>query len=232
LSLFAFNLSIFLCYNLMTEILSKAKRFKYVIEWFEKNMPVAETELHYINPYELIVAVILSAQCTDKRVNIITVPFFKRFPDVESLAGGSEEEVFELIRSCSYPNNKTKHLLGMARMLVNDFGGIVPDNIETLQKLPGVGRKTANVIASVAFNLPAMAVDTHVHRVSARIGLTYRAKNPLETERQLVEYIPESKLSIAHHWLILHGRYVCIARKPKCEECGLKAWCRYYKNRV
>ena len=215
----------------MAEKLSKVKLFQNVIDWFEKNMPVAETELHYINPYELIVAVILSAQCTDKRVNIITVPFFKRFPDVVSLAVGSEEEVFELIRSCSYPNNKTKHLLGMARMLVNDFVGIVPDNIDTLQKLPGVGRKTANVIASVAFNLPAMAVDTHVHRVSARIGLTFRAKTPLETEKQLVKYIPESKLSIAHHWLILHGRYVCIARKPKCEVCGLSEWCRFNRQK-
>lgn len=212
----------------MANKLTKPERFNAVIKWFETNMPIAETELHYITPYELIVAVILSAQCTDKRVNIITVPFFKRFPDIESLAGGTEEEVFELIRSCSYPNNKTKHLLGMARILVNDFGGVIPDNIETLQKLPGVGRKTANVIASVAFNLPAMAVDTHVHRVSARIGLTYRAKTPLETEKQLVKYIPESKLAIAHHWLILHGRYVCIARKPKCEECGLSEWCRFY----
>jgi endonuclease-3 len=215
----------------MAEKLSKVKLFQNVIGWFEKNMPVAETELHYINPYELIVAVILSAQCTDKRVNIITVPFFKRFPDVESLALGTEDEVFGLIRSCSYPNNKTKHLLGMARMLVNDFGGIVPDNIDSLQKLPGVGRKTANVIASVAFNLPAMAVDTHVHRVSARIGLTYRAKTPLETEKQLVKYIPESKLSIAHHWLILHGRYVCIARKPRCKQCGLSDWCRFYRQK-
>lgn len=215
----------------MAEKLSKVKLFHNVIDWFERNMPVAETELHYINPYELIVAVILSAQCTDKRVNIITVPFFKQFPDVESLALGTEDEVFALIRSCSYPNNKTKHLLGMARMLVNDFRGIVPDNIVDLQKLPGVGRKTANVIASVAFNLPAMAVDTHVHRVSARIGLTNRAKTPLETEKQLVKYIPESKLSIAHHWLILHGRYVCIARKPKCEVCGLSEWCRFYRQK-
>jgi len=142
------------------------------------------------------------------------------------------EDIFELIRSCSYPNNKAKHLSGMARMLVNDFGGVVPGDVETLQRLPGVGRKTANVIASVAFNMPAMAVDTHVHRVSARIGLTYRAKNPLETERQLVKYIPESKLAIAHHWLILHGRYVCIARKPKCSECGLREWCRYYQTKA
>ncbi|PKP01702.1 MAG: endonuclease III [Bacteroidetes bacterium HGW-Bacteroidetes-9] len=214
----------------MPQKLTKPERFKAVIAWFEKNMPVAETELKYKSPYELIVAVILSAQCTDKRVNMITPPFFKQFPSVEILAKSNEEEVFELIRSCSYPNNKTKHLLGMARMLTDKFSGKVPSDIETLQQLPGVGRKTANVIASVAFDLPAMAVDTHVHRVSARIGLTYRAKNPLETERQLVKYIPESKLSIAHHWLILHGRYVCIARKPKCTECGLKDWCRYFTS--
>ncbi|GAP44233.1 DNA-(apurinic/apyrimidinic site) lyase [Lentimicrobium saccharophilum] len=212
--------------------LSKPERFKAVIGWFEQNMPVAETELHYDNPYELIVAVILSAQCTDKRVNMITPPFFRRYPDAEALAAAEVEDIFELIRSCSYPNNKAKHLSGMARMLVNDFGGVVPDDVETLQRLPGVGRKTANVIASVAFNMPAMAVDTHVHRVSARIGLTYRAKNPLETERQLVKYIPESKLAIAHHWLILHGRYVCIARKPKCSECGLREWCRYYQTKA
>ncbi|MCO5257143.1 MAG: endonuclease III [Lentimicrobium sp.] len=212
--------------------LSKPERFKAVIGWFEQNMPVAETELHYDNPYELIVAVILSAQCTDKRVNMITPPFFRRYPDAEALAAAEVEDIFELIRSCSYPNNKAKHLSGMARMLVNDFGGVVPGDVETLQRLPGVGRKTANVIASVAFNMPAMAVDTHVHRVSARIGLTYRAKNPLETERQLVKYIPESKLAIAHHWLILHGRYVCIARKPKCSECGLREWCRYYQTKA
>ena len=212
--------------------LSKPERFKAVIGWFERYMPVAETELHYANPYELIVAVILSAQCTDKRVNIITPPFFSRFPDAAALASAEVEDIFELIRSCSYPNNKAKHLSGMARMLVNDFGGVVPGDVETLQRLPGVGRKTANVIASVAFDQPALAVDTHVHRVSARIGLTYRAKNPLETERQLVKYIPESKLAIAHHWLILHGRYVCIARKPKCSECGLREWCRYYQAKA
>lgn len=212
--------------------LSKPERFKAVIGWFEQYMPIAETELHYDNPYELIVAVILSAQCTDKRVNIITPPFFRRFPDAAALAAAEVEDIFELIRSCSYPNNKAKHLSGMARMLVHDFGGVVPGDVETLQRLPGVGRKTANVIASVAFDKPALAVDTHVHRVSARIGLTYRAKNPLETERQLVKYIPESKLAIAHHWLILHGRYVCIARKPKCDECGLREWCRYYQTKA
>lgn len=208
--------------------MTKAERFKSVISWFEENMPVAETELHYHDPYELIVAVILSAQCTDKRVNTITPAFFRRFPDARSLAVAQVEDIFELIRSCSYPNNKAKHLSGMARMLVNDFDGVVPGDVGTLQRLPGVGRKTANVIASVAFNLPALAVDTHVHRVSARIGLTFRAKNPLETERQLVKYIPESKLAIAHHWLILHGRYVCLARKPGCSECGIRHLCKYY----
>jgi endonuclease-3 len=208
--------------------LTLPQRFKAVIAWFEQNMPVAETELRYVSPYELIVAVILSAQCTDKRVNILTPPFFERFPDAQALSTATESEVFGLIASCSYPNNKTRHLLGMARMLVNDFNGVVPGDVDTLQKLPGVGRKTANVIASVAFNIPALAVDTHVHRVARRIGLTYRAKTPLETEKQLLKYVPENKLTIAHHWLILHGRYICQARKPKCEECGLKDLCRYF----
>jgi endonuclease-3 len=210
------------------EKLTKLQRFKAVLSWFETTMPVAETELQYTNPYQLIVAVILSAQCTDKRVNIITPPFFERFPDVHSLAAASEEDVFQLIRSCSYPNNKTKHLLGMARMLLQEFSGEVPSDINTLQKLPGVGRKTANVIASVAFDKQALAVDTHVHRVSARIGLTTNAKNPLQTEMQLTKYIPGNKLNIAHHWLILHGRYICIARNPKCQECGLRPYCKYY----
>jgi endonuclease-3 len=208
--------------------LTLPQRFKAVIAWFEQNMPVAETELRYVSPYELIVAVILSAQCTDKRVNILTPPFFERFPDAQALSTATESEVFGLIASCSYPNNKTRHLLGMARMLINDFNGVVPHDVDTLQKLPGVGRKTANVIASVAFNIPALAVDTHVHRVARRIGLTYRAKTPLETEKQLLKYVPENKLTIAHHWLILHGRYICQARKPKCEECGLKDLCRYF----
>ncbi len=208
--------------------ISKKDRFEYVLDYFQKNQPVAVTELHYGNPYELMVAVILSAQCTDKRVNIITPPFFERFPTAQVLAAAEVEEIFEYIRSCSYPNNKSKSLLGMARMLVSDFGGVVPDDVDALQKLPGVGRKTANVIASVVYSKPALAVDTHVFRVSARIGLTTNAKTPLETERQLVKYIPEELLSIAHHWLILHGRYICIARKPKCEACPLTAVCRYY----
>lgn len=191
-------------------------------------MPVAETELHYSQPYELIVAVILSAQCTDKRVNMVTPALFKKYPTAKAMSKAKVEDIFEYIKSCSFPNNKAKHLSGMAKMLVKDFNSIVPDDIEELQKLPGVGRKTANVIVSVVFNKPAMAVDTHVFRVSARIGLTRNAKTPLATELQLVKYFPEELLVIAHHWLILHGRYVCIARKPKCEECGIKEFCNYY----
>lgn len=207
-------------------------RFEYFISYFEENMPVAETELDYNNPYELIVAVILSAQCTDKRVNIITPDFFNKFPDAHTLAKHNAEEVFPYIKSCSYPNNKAKHLTGMASTLVNQFNGVVPNTLEELQKLPGVGRKTANVILSVAFNKPAMAVDTHVFRVAARIGLTKNAKNPLQTETQLVRYFPEELLHKAHHWLILHGRYICHARKPKCDECGIKKICQHYEKTV
>lgn len=210
--------------------MERKELFEKVIQYFQKEMPIAETELEYTNPYELLVAVILSAQCTDKRVNQITPDLLRRFPTPEKMAEAEADEVFEYIRSCSYPNNKSKHLVGMARMLVNDFGGVVPDDIDELQKLPGVGRKTANVIASVVFNKPAMAVDTHVFRVSARIGLTINAKNPLETERQLVEYFPEELLPLAHHWLILHGRYTCMARSPKCNKCGLTAVCKYYNS--
>jgi len=209
--------------------LKKAERYKKILEYFTLNQPVAETELIYSSPYELLVSVILSAQCTDKRVNIITQGFFKRFPSVETLAAAEEGEVFELIKSCSYPNNKTRHLVGMARMVVEDYDGMVPSDVEQLQKLPGVGRKTAHVMASVAFNQPKLAVDTHVFRVAARIGLTYRAKNPLQTELQLVRYIPEDKISLAHHWLILHGRYVCQAKRPKCEACGINEFCKYYE---
>ena len=214
----------------MHKSISIKKRFAAVIGYFEETMPVAETELDFRTPYQLLVAVILSAQCTDKRVNIITPPFYKVFPDAESLSKAQVEQVFELIKSCSYPNNKAKNLVGMAKTLVNDFNSVVPSDIDELQKMPGVGRKTANVIASVVFNLPAMAVDTHVFRVSNRIGLTTNSRSPLETERQLVKYIPVEKLSIAHHWLILHGRYVCVARKPKCAECGLKDFCMYYSK--
>lgn len=212
--------------------MEKKELYEKVINYFQKEMPVAETELDYQNPYQLVVAVILSAQCTDKRVNQITPELFRRFPTPYSLAEVDSAEVYEYIRSCSYPNNKAKHLVAMARMLVNDFGGTIPDDIDQLQKLPGVGRKTANVIASVVYAKPTMAVDTHVFRVAARIGLTTNAKNPLETEKQLLQYFPEELLGIAHHWLILHGRYVCIARSPKCEKCGLREVCNYYQQLV
>jgi endonuclease-3 len=210
--------------------MTKKERYKFVIEWFQQHMPDAETELRYTNPYELLVAVILSAQCTDKRVNIVTPPLFERYPEPELLAKASFEEVEPFIRSVTFANNKTRHLIGMADMLINDFGGEVPDTIEELIKLPGVGRKTANVIVSVVFAKPGMAVDTHVFRVSARIGLTTNAKTPLHAEQQLVANIPEELLAIAHHWIILHGRYICVARKPKCDECGLTSACKYYKT--
>lgn len=210
--------------------MTKKERFEKVLNWFEENNPLAETELEYINAYELLVAVILSAQCTDKRVNIITPPFFKKFPNEKSLAIADQDEVFELIKSCSYPNNKAKNLIGMAKTLISEFDGIVPSDVDELQRLPGVGRKTANVIASVVYKKPAMAVDTHVFRVSARIGLTTNSKTPLSTEKQLVKYIPEEKIHLAHHWLILHGRYICKARKPLCEQCGLTNYCKYYSS--
>lgn len=209
-------------------MMTKKDRFKHFIEYFSKHRPVAETELVHRSPYEMLVATILSAQCTDKRVNMLTPIFFNKYPGSKELSKAKQEEVFEIIKSCSYPNNKTKHLIGMAKALEDEFGGIVPSDVVSLQKLPGVGRKTANVIASVVFKVPAMAVDTHVFRVAERIGLTTKAKNPLDSERQLVKYIPEDKINIAHHWLILHGRYVCNARKPKCEECGCIHFCRYY----
>ncbi|MFM7218383.1 MAG: endonuclease III, partial [Bacteroidota bacterium] len=208
--------------------MKKSERFEAVLKYFRQERPVAETELEYTNPYELLVAVILSAQCTDKRVNMVTPALFERFPTVIDLAASSPEAIFPLIRSISYPNNKAKHLAGMARKLVDDFGGTVPATVEQLVTLPGVGRKTANVIASVVYDLPAMAVDTHVFRVSARLGLTVGAKNPLQTEKQLVRYIPEADVSRAHHWLILHGRYVCLARNPKCSQCGLKMYCKFF----
>ena len=209
-----------------------AERFERVISYFSEAMPVAETELEYSDPYELMVAVILSAQCTDKRVNMITPDFFRSFPDAASLAAAEQQEVLEVIKSCSYPNNKAKHLLGMARMLEGDFNGVVPDTLEELQKLPGVGRKTANVILSVVFKKPAMAVDTHVFRVADRIGLSSGAKNPYETEMQLIKYIPEEKIPLAHHWLILHGRYICTARKPSCDQCGVSEFCRYVNKKT
>jgi len=203
------------------------ERYQKVIDYFRENMPVAETELHYTNAYELLVAVILSAQCTDKRVNQITPHFFNAFPTVEHLAVSEVDDILKIIKSCSYPNNKSKHLLGMAKMVTEQFEGQIPSTIDELQKLPGVGRKTANVVASVMYNLPAMPVDTHVFRVSARLGLTKNAKTPLETEKQLVRHFPSELLTIAHHWLILHGRYICQARKPKCYACGLTEICLF-----
>ncbi|MCW3807552.1 endonuclease III [Plebeiibacterium marinum] len=210
--------------------MTKKERFENIITWFQKNMPIAETELDYTNPYELLVAVILSAQCTDKRVNMITPDLFQRYPSAKELAVAEPAEVYDYISSCTYPNNKSKHLVGMAKMLISDFNNVVPDDIKELQKLPGVGRKTANVIASVVYEKPAMAVDTHVFRVSERIGLTTNSKTPLETEKQLVKYFPEELLPIAHHWLILHGRYVCVARNPKCKKCGLQEYCKFYQK--
>ena len=210
--------------------MTRKERYQYFIDYFSKHQPDAETELLYDNPYQLLVAVILSAQCTDKRVNLTTPALFKKYPTAQKLADADLAEVFELIRSISYPNNKAKHLIGMAQMLVNDFNNTVPSDLNELMKLPGVGRKTANVISSVVYNQPAMAVDTHVFRVAARIGLTVNAKTPLQTEEQLVKYIPEKYIAVAHHWLILHGRYTCIARTPKCNECKLSGFCKSYAS--
>jgi endonuclease-3 len=209
----------------------KKERYRLTIEYFLKNRPVAETELVYQDAYELIVAVILSAQCTDKRVNQITPALFSRFPSAASMSTSSQDEIFEYIRSCSYPNNKAKYLIGMAKVLVGEFNNVVPSERDQLQKLPGVGRKTANVIAAVIFNKPTMAVDTHVFRVANRIGLTWNAKTPLSVELQLTDNIPENLIPLAHHWLILHGRYICKARTPLCEECGLKSFCKYYNSK-
>ena len=204
------------------------ERYDFVIRYFEETRPVAETELNYKNPYELIVAVILSAQCTDKRVNSITPALLKRFPDPATMAEADPNEIFEFIKSCSYPNSKSNYLSGMSRMLITEFNGIVPSERNDLERLPGVGRKTANVISSVVFKKPYMAVDTHVFRVSARIGLTNNAKNTLEAEIQLTKHFPEKIMVKAHHWLILHGRYVCKAKKPDCENCGLTKCCKFY----
>lgn len=202
-------------------------RYDQMIARFEREMPVAETELHYANPFQLLVAVILSAQCTDKRVNMVTPALFAAYPDAAAMAKASADDILTYIHSVSYPNSKSRHLADMARMLDAEFGGVVPSDIDALQRLPGVGRKTANVVAAVVFDLPAMPVDTHVFRVSNRIGLTRNSKTPLETERTLVRHIPADKLSTAHHWLILHGRYVCQARKPHCGSCFLADLCAY-----
>lgn len=203
-----------------------------MIAYFEEERPTAQSELKYEDPFQLLVAVILSAQCTDKRVNMTTPALFAAYPDAATMAEATPEDIFRYIHSISYPNNKSKHLAAMARKLMDDFGGEVPSDIDDLQTLPGVGRKTANVIASVVFNLPALAVDTHVFRVANRIGLTRNSKTPLQTERELVKHIPEEKIPIAHHWLILHGRYVCQARKPHCSECGLTEICLWYNKHV
>ena len=206
------------------------QRYQFVIDYFLENIPEAETELIYNNPFQLLVAVILSAQCTDKRVNMITPSIFAKYPDAERMSKADFDSLFSLIRSISYPNNKTKHLIGMATMLIEKFNGQVPMTVDELVQLPGVGRKTANVITSVIDEQPNMAVDTHVFRVSARIGLTNNATTPLATEKQLIKNIPGKYIHRAHHWLILHGRYICTARTPKCSNCGLRDVCKFYNN--
>lgn len=206
------------------------QRYDAVINWFQQAMPIAETELHYDTPYQLLVAVILSAQCTDKRINMVTPALFEAFPTPYDMATATADDIFPFIKSVSYPNNKAKSLAGMARVLCEDFNGEVPDNIDDLMKIPGVGRKTANVMLAVVFNKAAMAVDTHVFRVSERIGLTTNSKTPLQTEQALMKHIPADLIPKAHHWLILHGRYVCKARKPDCLNCGLTQVCRYYSK--
>jgi len=210
--------------------MKKEELFRHIIDYFQAHQPNAATELHYGNPFELLVAVVLSAQCTDKRVNMVTPELLKRFPTPKKMAEADIDEVREYIKSISYPNSKAGYLVNGSKVLMEKFKGEVPSTIEELTTIPGVGRKTANVIASVVYNKPAMAVDTHVFRVAARIGLTTNAKNPLQTEMQLIKYIPEEKIPLAHHWLILHGRYVCLARKPLCDKCGISQWCKYYKT--
>ena len=210
----------------------KKERYEAFINYFSENQPIAETELQYESPFQLLVAVVLSAQCTDKRINIVTPALFKEFPTPEHLAASHFDELFPYIKTVSYPNNKTKHLLGLGKMLVEDFGSEVPSTVAELVKLPGVGRKTANVITSVVWNQPNMAVDTHVFRVSKRLGLVSQtAKTPLEVEKQLIRHIPKEYVHVAHHWLILHGRYTCLARKPKCEECSITYMCRFFEKK-
>lgn len=211
--------------------MTKKERYTGIIDYFLKNNPNAETELHYHTPFELLVAVILSAQCTDKRVNMITPDLLKAFPNAQKMSETTEDEIFEYIKSVSYPRNKSKHLLGMAQRLVNEYGGEVPEDYDALLSLPGVGRKTANVMASVIWNKPKMAVDTHVFRVSNRIGLTNNSRTPLETEKELTKNIPLQYIPTAHHWLILHGRYVCTARSPKCENCGISIFCKWFSSK-
>ncbi|HEV7780785.1 MAG TPA: endonuclease III [Chitinophagaceae bacterium] len=213
--------------------MTKKERYQFVIDYFEKNMPVAETELTFDNPYELLVAVILSAQCTDKRVNMTTPGIFRKYPHVHALSKASFDDLLPFIKSISYPNNKTKHLIGMAQKVVEQFNGEIPMTVDELVQLPGVGRKTANVITSVIDQQPNMAVDTHVFRVSKRIGLVSQtASTPLAVEKELVKNIPEALIHKSHHWLILHGRYICLARNPKCSVCGLRAVCRFYQKEI
>lgn len=212
--------------------MNRKERFENILAYFLKDQPNPVSELDYGSPFQLLVAVILSAQCTDKRVNKITPDLFGRFPNAESMSKSSIEEIYEYIKSCSYPNNKAKHLYGMACELTNHFAGEIPNTNQELETLPGVGRKTANVILSIIHNTPALAVDTHVFRVAARIGLSINSKTPLETERQLVKYIPKKLIPRAHHWLILHGRYICVARKPKCKDCGIKDYCLFEQKTI
>lgn len=212
--------------------MTKAELFRHVIAYFEVTRPVAKTELLYKNPFQLLIAVILSAQCTDKRVNMVTPALFAKYPDAKSMSKASVDEVREYVKSISYPNSKAEYLVKGSKVLIEKFDGEIPSTIEALTSIPGVGRKTANVILSVIYNQPAMAVDTHVYRVAARIGLTTGAKNPLQTETQLVKYFPAEKIPLAHHWLILHGRHICLARKPLCEKCGLTEWCKYYNQKI
>lgn len=207
------------------------QRFEYILHWFEANMPVAQSELHYSNPFELLVAVMLSAQCTDKRVNMVTPDLFAQYSTPQALANATSDEVYEFIKSVSYPRAKANHLVQMAQRLVSVYHSEVPDNIDDLQTLSGVGRKTANVVCAVIWNQPTMAVDTHIFRVSERLGLTTQSRTPRQTEDQLVRYIPQDIIPKAHHWLLLHGRYICQARKPKCEQCGLQPYCRYFAKK-
>ena len=220
------------CYNFSAKFTMTIKqRFEHILGWFETNMPVAESELHFNSPYELLVAVMLSAQCTDKRVNMVTPALFEAYPTPEDLAKATSDDVFEYIKSVSYPRSKAEHLVQMAQRVTETFKGQIPDNIDDLQTLQGVGRKTANVVCAVLWNQPTMAVDTHIFRVSERLGLTTNSKNPLQTEKALVRYIPEKLIPKAHHWPLLHGRYICQARKPLCEQCGLQPYCRWHASR-
>lgn len=210
------------------------ERYQKVLDWFQGNRPVVQTELDYATPFQLLVAVVLSAQCTDKRVNMVTPALFEAFPTPEVMMEATPEAVFEYIKSVTYPNSKSKHLVGLSQMLVKDFGGKIPEDMKLLTKLPGVGRKTANVVLSILYDQPRIAVDTHVYRVSKRIGLApQNANTPLKVEQALMRYVPEELMAKSHHWLILHGRYVCLARKPKCSECGISEYCRFYaKKRI